>query len=450
MALARDPKAVVAAKAGMRKAAEEMLHARRERQNYRELQAVRGIRMYPEADDSYRVEYHPEWWPRWLPRFEAARVGLERATCAVGRADNAAVAAEDAAVAGARALGRVGSAARARVLALDTPPLIALEEATPLERSLGELAARDDVAAWHAALRTVVPESLDLKEEQKQLTRRELSRRLREYDTAKATEEDADRYHWSTHRGGGTPTRKRRRMSASPSRSASASPPPRLTRHRRVTAPVAATLLSMLDVRGSSLPRLVGSFVTPSIPTQMALARDSEAVVAAKAGMREAAVAMLRAEKYRERHIVWCEEYAYPRPAWPTGITKYWSKWVPWFTTAVHGLEAATAAVGRGDAAVGERALGPVGRAARGEALAVNIAALEGETEQQRAESEPAARDALRAWHEALVAVVPGALTRDAEREALAEQDRLEREERARVERAAAAWHHHDRMESYR
>ena len=445
MALARDPDAVVAAKAGMRKAAEEMLYARSERQNYRELQAVRGIRMYPKADDSYRVEYHPEWWPRWIPRFEAARVGLERATCAVGRADNAAVAAEDAAVAGARALGRVGSAARARVLALDTPPLVALEKATPLERSLGELAARDDVAAWHAALRTVVPESLDLEEEQKQLTRRELSRRLREYDTAEATEKDADRYHWSTHRGGGTPTRKWRRMSASPSRSAPA--PPRLTRHRRVTAPVAATLLSKLDGHGSSLPRLVGSFVTPSIPTQMALARDPEAVVAAKAGMREAAVAMLRAEKYRERHIVWCEECAYPRPAWPTGITKYWSKWVPWFTTAVHGLEAATAAVGRGDAAVGERALGPVGRAARGEALAVNIAALEGETEQQRAESEPAARDALRAWHEALVAVVPGALTRDAEREALAEQDRLERNERTRVQRASEHARHRNRME---
>ena len=201
MALARDPEAVVAAKAGMREAAEEMLRARGERQAYIENQAVRGIRMYPRASDSYPVEYHPGWWPRWLLRFEAARDGLEGATCAVGRADNAAVAAEDAAVAGARALGRVGSAARARVLALDTPPLIALEEATPLERSLGELAARDDVAAWHAALRTVVPESLDLKEEQKQLTRRELSRRLREYDTAKATEEDADRYHWSTHLG---------------------------------------------------------------------------------------------------------------------------------------------------------------------------------------------------------------------------------------------------------
>ena len=61
-------------------------------------------------------------------------------------------------------------------------------------------------------------------------------------------------------RGGGTPTRKRRRMSASPSRSASASPsrsasaPPRLTRRRGRTAPVAAALLSMLDVHGRVCP----------------------------------------------------------------------------------------------------------------------------------------------------------------------------------------------------
>ena len=194
----------------------------------------------------------------------------------------------------------------------------------------------------------------------------------------------------------------------------------------------------------------MGSFVTPSIPAQMAMARDPEAVAAAKAAMREAAVAMLRAETYRERHIVWCEEWANVVPDWPTGIAKYWSKWVPWFTTAIRGLEQATAAVGRGNAAAGARALGAVGRAARDEALAVDIPALENATEEQRAESELAARHALRVWHEALAAVVPGASTLEQENAALAGRDRAEREERARVERAAAAWHHHDRMESYR
>jgi hypothetical protein len=165
MALAHDEEAVDDALSGLSGAAEEMLYARRDRQAYIEKQALTGKRMYPRKDDSYPVEYHPDWWPRWLPRFEKARLELEQATAAVGQGS---------AVAGARALGKVAGAARARVLALNTPELIVLEDATPIDRSGGEIAARDDIATWHAALRTIVPRALTLDDEQVSLRRREI------------------------------------------------------------------------------------------------------------------------------------------------------------------------------------------------------------------------------------------------------------------------------------
>jgi hypothetical protein len=165
MALARDPEAVKRAKKALSKSAGQMLNAGRERQAYIEKQALTGKLMYRRKNDSYPVEYHPDWWPRWLPRFEAARDELEKATVVVGQGS---------AVAGARALGKVAGAARARVLALNTPELIVLEDATPIDRSGGEIAARDDIATWHAALRTIVPRALTLDDEQVSLRRREI------------------------------------------------------------------------------------------------------------------------------------------------------------------------------------------------------------------------------------------------------------------------------------